>query len=53
MTRKFLIHEMSKVVLVVVALCGYSLRMSKKTLVEERHCQEQFVAQAQQCDALI
>ena len=32
MTRKFLIHEMSMVVVAVVALCGYSLRMSAQTL---------------------
>ena len=32
MIRNFLIHEMSKVVLVVVALCGYSLCMSAQTL---------------------
>ena len=32
MIRNFLIQEMSKVVLVVVALCGYSLRMSAQTL---------------------
>ena len=32
MTRKFLIHEISMVVVAVVALCGYSLRMSAQTL---------------------
>ena len=35
MTRKFLIHQISVVIVAVVALCGYSLRLSAQTLTAE------------------